>query len=1261
MTEDAREPAPAQPPPHRAIEVGRPDSVLERAADRTAEAVSGRSAGAPRASAPRPGGSVAPPLVHEVLRSPGSRLDPGTREAFEPAFGVDLSGVRLHEGAAASASARAVGAAAYTVGSHVVFGAGRHAPDTAEGRALMAHELAHVLQRRGGLLQRAPDPAAVEELPAAPTGPLASADAWVTRLRAEFEAYGDDHVPDRYAAGRAWRIFELVCLPDLRRQAEAGAGGLTQAAVDEAVAFAREEGATEHLAAMRIDIRENYTLFPETLVRWYDEEAATLRRFLAFDPEPRDDDWKLRLAQAGDHDQFLFLSEAYETERIEAGLLEDAATDISGGIFPEVSFEDHKRLLADEAHRRAREAGEAEYQAYVARAADPEGTRAAVEGRESAQALSQQDVTADQELVTVEGFAMKRRLDLGTDVMPAPVLEAWLKAQAALMALNPVIRAGTMAPKAQGQAADAVQAFLVAFRAQVEGYDVEQQTNFTLEPPETFTTNPYVSHEVAYFVPRLREARTPADWAWPVAVFEQVVDGLDRYIADQLTARGRAPEADELRGAGALTEELSSLRAEHPDVEKVPAVFYPDAEELRDKGPPGAPDFSVSGLPLFWYLHRKGGVWYLTDLTDPTHPKVVDDAGGTEDAPAPALFEQLNTALRFPVGHLYWQLPDDGPGNLATTAEWGPAEYLAFFSAVASVAAIGIAIAVASGGAAVPEEIVLLVAYTGGALSAGAAGADIAAKSQAGVLTTEDVVVDTVALAGALAGVGSAKLGQIAASNAVKTAAGLSRLEALAGQAFLPVTVAGAVAGGTSFAILLGDTPERLAAIDGLPGSDRDRTLARARLVGVLLLSGAMVLLSVRGIPRDTPTLQLDVAPDGTPVVRLPAVDPELAMTEATTPPLETTDPTSAGPPEPRTSVVEAPKPVDTPQTVETPPLPAVSIEEPAGAPMQAEPDTSDASSTPTLLSGPLPTAALPLPGSPSTTTSSATAAGSAQVGPVAPAAAPAPLTVDGLRRQLPGVNIDGRSAPRLNAVELLNQLSPAQRQPVINALSSLAPEEAGPLLTEMGRFANAPDALFALEQHSLGPFGVPRPAPPVAPGSAAVWEQLKQAVGWAEPRQPSKSWGFRSQTARDGNFEMTIIEGTVGEQIDQIDTFAGYIGTLKGEDATHAVAMQVGENVPEGITSAPLAFNRSDLKVVENAIRQVYDAGAVVETKTAIMVELQMVKGQPTRVMVGVIREAWVQEQSESATSLPFVDFEALIDPVTRQVTIIRNRIGAL
>ncbi|HEY0068912.1 MAG TPA: DUF4157 domain-containing protein [Chloroflexia bacterium] len=95
-------------------------------------------------------GTPAPPIVHDVLRSPGQPLDPATRGFMETRFGHDFSKVRVHDGSQAAASARAVQARAYTLGQHVVFGAGQYAPRTFEGRRLVAHELTHVLQQGGG-------------------------------------------------------------------------------------------------------------------------------------------------------------------------------------------------------------------------------------------------------------------------------------------------------------------------------------------------------------------------------------------------------------------------------------------------------------------------------------------------------------------------------------------------------------------------------------------------------------------------------------------------------------------------------------------------------------------------------------------------------------------------------------------------------------------------------------------------------------------------------------------------------------------------------------------------------------------------------------------------------------------------------------------------------------------------------------------------------------------------------------------------------
>src|SRR5262249_51867263 len=90
---------------------------------------------------------AAPASVDRALASPGTPLEPALRQDMEQRFGRDFSWVRVHSGAAAEQSARDVNAHAYTVGYDIAFGAGQYAPATRDGRRLLAHELAHVVQQ----------------------------------------------------------------------------------------------------------------------------------------------------------------------------------------------------------------------------------------------------------------------------------------------------------------------------------------------------------------------------------------------------------------------------------------------------------------------------------------------------------------------------------------------------------------------------------------------------------------------------------------------------------------------------------------------------------------------------------------------------------------------------------------------------------------------------------------------------------------------------------------------------------------------------------------------------------------------------------------------------------------------------------------------------------------------------------------------------------------------------------------------------------
>ncbi len=162
------------------LRVGKPDDAFEQEADRAADAVVGRgnagldwslsamSIDAPprrgQADAAASTGEIirrqatghaptgnAPPIVQAALSAPGRPLEASTRNFFEPRFGHDFSRVRVRTDSLAAESAQSIHANAYTVGQDIAFAPGRYAPHNPEGRRLLAHELAHVVQQsRGG-------------------------------------------------------------------------------------------------------------------------------------------------------------------------------------------------------------------------------------------------------------------------------------------------------------------------------------------------------------------------------------------------------------------------------------------------------------------------------------------------------------------------------------------------------------------------------------------------------------------------------------------------------------------------------------------------------------------------------------------------------------------------------------------------------------------------------------------------------------------------------------------------------------------------------------------------------------------------------------------------------------------------------------------------------------------------------------------------------------------------------------------------------
>ena len=100
--------------------------------------------------------AVAAPARSDSPEVRGPRLNPKIRDTMEARFGRSFDDVRVFTDGVAAASARWMGADAYTVGRAIVFAPGSYAPETPAGRWLMAHELAHVVQQEhsGPTIQR---------------------------------------------------------------------------------------------------------------------------------------------------------------------------------------------------------------------------------------------------------------------------------------------------------------------------------------------------------------------------------------------------------------------------------------------------------------------------------------------------------------------------------------------------------------------------------------------------------------------------------------------------------------------------------------------------------------------------------------------------------------------------------------------------------------------------------------------------------------------------------------------------------------------------------------------------------------------------------------------------------------------------------------------------------------------------------------------------------------------------------------------------
>lgn len=179
-----------------------------------------------RSSAPAPvvapGAASAPASAHATQAignlGSGRGLSGSERAFFEPRFGRDLGEVRVHDGTQADRASKSIQARAFAHGSDIAFARGAYAPDTEDGRTLMAHELAHVTEGAPATarLRREPETEAPEA--AADKDPLCDEYVFIVdRLVTEHDvdAYaGDMTTEKRHEVIRDLKIFHRCATPE---------------------------------------------------------------------------------------------------------------------------------------------------------------------------------------------------------------------------------------------------------------------------------------------------------------------------------------------------------------------------------------------------------------------------------------------------------------------------------------------------------------------------------------------------------------------------------------------------------------------------------------------------------------------------------------------------------------------------------------------------------------------------------------------------------------------------------------------------------------------------------------------------------------------------------------------------------------------------------------------------------------------------------------------------------------------------------------
>ena len=131
-----------------------PDESIAKMHDVASDATTESSA--PETANPENENGVSAEVEQQIesLKGQGTQLPEDVRSEMESQFSHDFASVCIHNDAAADALCKQLSARAFTVGSDIFFASGEYAPNTTEGKRLLAHELTHVVQQGRGVTRK---------------------------------------------------------------------------------------------------------------------------------------------------------------------------------------------------------------------------------------------------------------------------------------------------------------------------------------------------------------------------------------------------------------------------------------------------------------------------------------------------------------------------------------------------------------------------------------------------------------------------------------------------------------------------------------------------------------------------------------------------------------------------------------------------------------------------------------------------------------------------------------------------------------------------------------------------------------------------------------------------------------------------------------------------------------------------------------------------------------------------------------------------